>query len=270
MTIEKVILDPQNPEITLTCYIPFDSPENRTPLRKAMLVLPGGGYWGCSDREGEPIALAYLGYGYVSFVLGYSIQEKARHPKPLIDASLAMKYIRLNASRFHIDPEKIFAIGFSAGGHLCGMLGTAWKNEEVNNAIDIPYGWNRPAGVVLSYACLSYNAGPTDLYNYQLRTNNPTDEMKRSVSPADLVDQDSSPAFIWHTSDDNVVPVKNAIDMAAKLAEAGKKFELHIYPEGAHGISLADKRTEAGWGGCFINPHIAQWFSDSLKWMDTL
>ena len=76
-----------------------------------------------------------------------------------------------------------------------------------------------------------YDAGPTDLYNYQLRTNTPTDEMKRSVSPADMVDKDSSPMFIWHTSDDNVVPVKNAIDMAAKLAEAGKRFELHIYPK---------------------------------------
>ena len=93
----------------LTCYICDESPEMPDVVRDAMLVLPGGGYGACCDREGEPIVKKYLAAGMNAFCLRYSVGAKAGGFMPLVEASYAMKYIRENAKEFNIDPERIFA-----------------------------------------------------------------------------------------------------------------------------------------------------------------
>lgn len=89
-----------------------------------MLVVPGGGYQYCSDREGEPVALAYMAQGFNAFVLRYTADATTPIDKALQDGAAAMDYLRANAAELEIDPQQIAAVGFSAGGHLVASLGT--------------------------------------------------------------------------------------------------------------------------------------------------
>ena len=122
----------------------------------AILVIPGGGYGCvCADREGEPIALAFLARGYNAFVLHYSVGKDAPINCPLAEASAAMAYIRRNAESLGVNPEKVYAVGFSAGGHLCGSLGILWHRDEIIEKAGITYGENRPTAVVLQYPVIT-------------------------------------------------------------------------------------------------------------------
>ena len=159
--IEKVTLFEDKPNVTLTSYIAGTSGEMPfNDKRKAILVIPGGGYGFCSDREGEPIAHYYMAHGFNAFVLRYSVHTKetdATWPAPLIDASAAMKYIRDHAEEFHIDPDYVFVVGFSAGGHLAA---SSIVRQEVygaaNDAIDqMPH---VPNGAILCYPVISVDA----------------------------------------------------------------------------------------------------------------
>ena len=145
-------LRPDDPDVNLVCYsagtskeIPFNE------KRKAVLIIPGGGYSFCSDREAEPLAFSFLAKGFNTFVLFYSIKERSKWPSPLIDASLAVKFIKDNAEKYHVDPEYVFAIGFSAGGHLAGALATMWHEKTIYDNIDMPYGYNKVRGAILAY-----------------------------------------------------------------------------------------------------------------------
>lgn len=259
--INKVInLRDDDPDITLTTYVQDEGWKKRD----AILVIPGGGYSHiCSDREGEPIAMAFAARGVNAFVLKYSINEKAVFPRPLIDASLAMKHIKEHSDEYHIDPERVFCTGFSAGGHLAASLGTFWNIPELGELRGI----NRPCGMILCYAVLvsGDNAHKGSFYNI-LGTNTPTDEELSRWSIEKHIDDDTAPAFFVHTSNDPVVPVQNSLETAAAMAAQKKQFELHIYPDGPHGIALGDWQTGRG------DPRMddekeERWVSDAVYWM---
>lgn len=117
-------------------------------LRPAVLILPGGGYARTSAREAEQVALRFAASGYVPFVLDYSCAPSV-FPVALREAALAMRYIRENASAFEVNPQMVAALGFSAGGHLCGTLGTLFDCDEV---LDIGSArLLRPDALVLCY-----------------------------------------------------------------------------------------------------------------------
>ena len=254
----------------LVCYISDESPEMADVVRDAMLVLPGGGYVGTSDREAEPIVKRYLAAGMNVFCLRYSCGPLAAGFKPLVEASYAMKYIRERAKEFNI--KRVFAVGFSAGGHLCASLGTFWDAPWLLEKLgpDFPRGVNRPDGTILSYAVLSAVEG-SHRPSYQNITGkeDPTDEELRRYSVELHVGEQTAPAFIWATSDDGLVPVINSVLFAEKLARLGKKFELHIWPHGPHGISTAERETCSGIPD-MINEAVAQWIPLSVRWMREL
>ena len=131
MRFERKELIKGKENVWLDCYIADKISEKST--RKALLVIPGGGYAQvCSGREGEPIALAFMHHGFNAFVLNYSVGKgNATFPTPLIEASLAIKNIKDNAQDYGIDPEQVFATGFSAGGHLAASLGVFYDKPEV-------------------------------------------------------------------------------------------------------------------------------------------
>lgn len=275
MPYERIYLDKNDSSITLDVCTAELSREMDESKRPAMLVLPGGAYHMLSDREAEPIARQYFAAGFNTFVLRYSVNERALFPRPLAQASLAMKYIRENADKLNIDPKKVFAVGFSAGGHLAACLATMWKDKEVADFCGgLPYGINRPDGVILSYAVTAYSASREDEFIFDEITCGMGkkcvgDEQKNRWSPAEHVDRDSSPAFFWHTSDDPVVPIKNALYMAEKYAENAVKFEAHIYPHGPHGMALCNRETESG-NPEYLNPRISKWVGLSVEWMESL
>ena len=249
----------------------FEYLSDDVTAKPAMLVIPGGGYSVvCTEREGEPIALAYLALGYNAFVLHYSVGREASGERPLAQASEAVAYIRRNSKALSISEDMIFAVGFSAGGHLCGSLATVWKSENAVHAAGIKAGENRPDGVVLCYPVISGTEHPHKGSFVNLcGCENPTTRQLEYYSLERHVDKDSSPAFIIHTAEDELVPVENSLLMAQAYAKAGVTFELHVYPYGPHGLSLANDITSQGKSE-LIDSQYARWVNDSNIFLRSL
>lgn len=267
MIYKKIYLDENDKDVFLECFI---ADKVGDFVRNAILVIPGGGYGDvCSDREGEPIAMAFMPYGYNAFVLHYSVGKKP-FPKQLIEASAAMKHIKDNSQEYNVNPEKVFAVGFSAGGHLAASLGVFWNNPEIYKAISMPVGYNKPCGMMLIYPVISgKDFRHEGSFQNLLMKENPTEEELAEVSIENFADKTSSPAFIVHTSNDEAVPVRNSLALADKLAREGVKFELHIYPDAPHGIALGNKITDVGVEK-FNNPQIAKWVENAAAWAESL
>lgn len=232
MKIDELYIFPQDEKAHLVTYIRYNPIEMDNSPRRAMLICPGGGYQWTSDRENEPIALQFLARGYNVFVLKYSVAEMAKDLNPLHEIEIAIKHIRDNASDYNVDPDKVYVIGFSAGGHLALSSGTLLPKEA------------RPNGMILCYPVVTA-ACPTHmgtLFNF-CGTDTPTDEQKHLFSLDLHVDSDTPPAFIWHTENDDAVPVQNSKNLAEAMAKNGVKHELVLFPDGHHGLSLATSET---------------------------
>lgn len=264
MLFERIPLSAEDDEVYLESYIADSFGE--IP-RKALLVLPGGGYANvCSDREGEPIALAFMPHGYNAFVLHYTVGRKKTFPAQLIEVAKAIGHIRDNAERYHIDPAALFVVGFSAGGHLAASAGTLWKLPAVTEATGRPYGANKPTGVMLVYPVISA-AWHAKTYENLWCTDTPSEEQLAATSLEKHVDADSAPMFLVHTANDPVVNVGNTLVMARACAEAGIPFETHIYPYGPHGMALANAVTDGG-NAEWNDPAFAQWVEHAVLWAE--
>lgn len=266
MRFEKIPLSEGNAQVYLEAYIadpiqPF--------TRKALLVIPGGGYSKvCADREGEPIAMAFLPYGYNAFVLHYTVDRVHTFPTQLIEVAKAIKHIKDHAQEYNIDPENLFTVGFSAGGHLSACAGTMWKLDAVQQAVDMPYGYNKPKGTMLIYPVIS-GAYHNLSFKHLWATETPTPEQLAATSIENHVDADSAPAFILHTANDQVVNIGNALVAANAYANAGVPFELHVYPDAPHGVALGNAITSHG-HDYWEKPAIAEWVRLAAYWADTL
>ena len=267
MIFKKIQLDPDNKEVYLEAYI-CDKITSLT--RDAILVIPGGGYGEiCCEREGEPIAHSFIPYGYNAFILHYSVKNDGKvFPAQLIQASLAVKHIKDNAEEYGINPDRIFACGFSAGGHLCATLGTMWHNKAIYDAVDMPYGYNKPAGVMLIYPVIS-----SEYHTFSFQSLLGKEEFTKAegdlVSVDKHVDDKSSPAFILHTSTDKAVDVRNSLAIAKAYADKGLQFELHIYPDAPHGVALANKITKCD-NPKYDNASIAKWVENAVFWANSI
>lgn len=249
----------------LTVYAHNQSKEFCTGrLRPAMLVFPGGGYEMLSDRENECIATVYFAKGYNAFVLEYSLVPH-KYPTQLIESCMAMAYIRENAVLYNIDAEHVASIGFSAGGHVCGMLAVGWNRKEVFAALGERAKLCRPDAIVLSYAVVT-----SELNVRQASINNVSgndEEIAKLNSVEKFVTADTPPAFIWATADDDVVNYMNSILVAKAYGERKVPFELHIFESGSHGLSLATRETANCEGSPLINDPVSQWFGMALTWL---
>ena len=228
----------------------------------AILVIPGGGYEFVSAREGEMVAEKFVSLGYRCFVLTYTVNPLHMTPlktQPLADAARAIRMIRKNADSWHVDPNRIAAMGFSAGGHLACSLALhhadAPENDPELAAISA-----RPDAAVLCYPVITsgefaHMGSMRALLGFSHDT--PAEERRVSGTPmpgcvtaddelnyASLetqVTKDAPPAFLWHTMTDASVPVENSMRFAAALRSAGVPFALHLFSQGKHGLSLANE-----------------------------
>jgi len=242
----------------LTIYARDNSPEIDPGRRyPAVLILPGGGYSFCSDREAEPVALSFLSAGCTAAVLRYSV-EPARHPTQLHEAAAAMAHLRGHADDYHIDPACVFVCGFSAGGHLAAMLSCLWHETPQGELA-------RPTGMILCYPVISGGE-----YAHRGSFKNLTGgdvALTRALSIETHVDERTPPAFIWHTADDGAVPAMNSVLMAQALAAKGIPYALHIFPHGVHGLSMAEELTAPVGNAAMVNPQAAQWFPLAMEWI---
>ncbi len=255
-------------DATLSVYIPDNSPEIDIERRhKAVLICPGGGYSFTSDREAEPIALAFLAKGIAAFVLRYSVAP-AKYPTALLEASKAIWLIRENADKWHIDTNEIAICGFSAGGHLAANLGVQWNEKFISDELGMPEGANKPNKLILGYPVIlsdferSHEGSFKNLLGEGL-----AQEEYDKLSLDKLVGEHTPPAFLWHTFSDTCVPVDCSLEFALALRKNKVPFEMHIYPEGDHGSALCDVRTAGPQSPNVVLPHVANWIDHCTKWM---
>lgn len=249
---------------TLTAYLPAHFPEfGDQTLRKAVIICPGGGYAHVSEREGEPVALQLVAAGLAAFVLEYSVAP-AQYPTALTQLAEAVSYVRQNATAWYIDPQKILVAGFSAGGHLAASLGTMWHTELVEMGFD-PAGI-RPDGLILSYPVIS--AGTfAHQGSFENLLQSPEVAEWQAQSLEQLVTQQVPPVFIWHTVADQAVPVENSLLFVKALQQAQVPYECHLYPNGPHGLSLANSSTATANNPAVAN--VASWLELLKTWLDT-
>ena len=264
MINEKIYFDPTDNRVFLETYSVNDP---ATQPRDAILVIPGGGYSNVSEREGIYTALAFLGKGVNTFVLKYSVGEGAIYPRQLLDACRAFKYIKENAEKYHINPERIFALGYSAGGHLLGTLTTLHNVGE--KILGLPDDYLKIKGAIFCYPVVTA-FGPTHEGSFnnlsKKALNDYTEEEKTLLSVEKNVTPDSPPAFIWHTSEDKGVPINGSLKLCQAYYDAGIPVELHIYPHGPHGIALANEVSSSGRED-YVQPKAEAWVEEAFKWM---
>ena len=218
--------------LTVICRSPYV--EIKEKIRPAMLVIAGGGYGFVSEREAEPIAFHFLLQGYATFSLKYSVNTP--YPAPLLEAAMAMAFIRENAEKYGVDVKHVGAVGFSAGGHLTAMLATLFAEPCVKETLGKRAALARPDAVLLAYPVISAVEGVT--HEGTLNTISGGDKaLKSALSLETRVTKESSPAFIWHTVEDDCVPVENSLLLASAYRRCGVPFDLHIFECGWHGMS---------------------------------
>ena len=271
MKIKTLYMFPQDKEAHLIAYIRDISPEMRNDPRPTVLICPGGGYQWVSDRENEPVALQFLARGYNVFVLRYSVEKMASDLRPLCEAALAVKHIRENACEYNIDPNKVYVVGFSAGGHLACSLGVHWNHERIKETVNnIETDICRPNAMILCYPVITATCATHlgTLHNF-CGTENPSDELVNLFSLDLHVNSTTPQAYIWHTETDDTVPVQNSINLSIALENAEIKHELVLFPEGPHGLSIATHETS--YEIPEDNPHPAYVWIDSVdKWLKRL
>ncbi len=211
----------------------------------SVIIFTGGGYSHRAPHEAEPYALKLNDMGIWAFVVDYSVAPK-RHPAPFNDGVQAVRYVRTNAKRFGCDPGKIAVMGSSAGGHLAETLATMTNEND------------RPNAQILCYPV-------TDIESHRGSYENLLGEnidQKGTVTPTLNADENTPPAFIWHTSSDDIVDVKGTYRYATRLSELGVPVEMHIYPVGGHGLGLAN-----GLYGRANEPYVHRWIEDLERWL---
>lgn len=283
-------------DVTLTTYVIKDSMELLAgKKRPAIIICPGGAYIGCSDREGEAVALRFAAMGYHAFVLRYStymegkmgfpdpnkeleVKEHCIHPTPMREIGKAMLTLRERAEEWFLDVDRITLCGFSAGAHNCAMYSVYWDKSVIAEHFNVKPEMLRPAAAILGYGLSdyifmrNYPKGPMDKGLFDaanialMSTKEPDEETLREVSPALNVSENTPPTFLWATAEDTLVPVQHTLLMANALADKKIPFEVHVFEKGPHGLSLASQATAQARSQ--IYPDAAKWVNLAEAWLE--
>ncbi len=293
MKTEVIQLYEENKQVTLTTYLLDNAQGILGGERPAVLICPGGAYLNCSDREGEPVAIAFAAMGYHAFVLRYSVyglhgfsknlanleaKEESQYPQPMLDIAQAMVMIKERAQEWGVDEKRIVICGFSAGAHNCGMYATNWNNSIMTEHFDKDVQIFKPAACVLGYSLTDFlllkedssvNPMSRELFKGMsiafLGTSDAPNDKLEEVSPARNITQETPPMFLWATAKDDLVPVQHTLRMAHALADKKIPFEMHIFEEGAHGLSVATQASAESLSQ--INVDVSKWVGLADAWL---
>ena len=261
--------------------------------KPGLIICPGGAYMIHATRESEPVAIEFMEKGFQCFVLYYTvgldrehpereINREARYPRQALQLMEAMHLIRENAGQWQIDPEQIFVLGFSAGGHVAASLGVRWQDRQLTGQLSfVPReGELRPAGVVLAYPMLRLNS--QDFLNRQgseesrrqaallnrilFGREEPSREQEESVKLRRFISPQAAPFFIWNSADDPVVDGGGALDFVRDCLENQVPCEYHLFGRGGHGLSLNNRLTALEQEE--IDPAVSSWRDLAVSWME--
>ena len=232
----------------------------------AVVICPGGGYEYTSDREGEPVAMEYYHAGYHAFVVHYAVKEHAGNFQPLCQLAAVIAHIRKQAEEWNVQENKIAVCGFSAGGHLAAHYSNAYNSDAVREVFSES---KKPNFSVLCYPVISADESFAHRGSFiNLLGTYPEGDDVAKYSCDKMVSENTPPAFIWHTTEDQAVPVKNSLVYATALADNKVPFTLRIYPYGVHGLSTVDHLTLDDDKLDSKNALAHQWLDDLKAWMD--
>ncbi|WP_152286401.1 alpha/beta hydrolase [Flavicella marina] len=259
---EKTILWIENVQVpTLEVF----QPAERQRTEKAIVICPGGGYHGLAyDWEGTDMAKWYNTKGITAFVLKYRLPISSSvvvsHEAPLQDAQRAIRYVRLNAKKYGVDKNSIGIMGSSAGGHLASTLGSQYDKKNNFKETEIDTVSARPDFMVLLYPVITMKEAYTHMGSRKaLIGEKPNEELVEMFSNELQVTDKTPPTFIVHAQDDKAVPVENSLQFYKSLKEHNVPTEMHLYPNGGHGFSLAIGRG-----------HLQTWTIRLGEWLDEL
>ena len=229
----------------------------RHKVRPAVIVAPGGGYYYCCPREADPVGLQYFAMGYNVFILEYAILEEAKDYKPLRQLAETVCLVRQNAEAWHTDPHRVAVIGFSAGGNLVGTLATRYGDPALHLPEDC-----RPDAVLLGYPVITM--GEYTHLKTRENVSGGRPELYEAFSVEKHVSAAMPPVFLWHTVDDESVPVQNSLLLVTAMQKAGVPYECHLFAHGSHGSSVCNVEVERE------NPEAAAWMDLSKAWLNRL
>ena len=234
--------------------------------RPVILMCPGGGYEMTSDREAEPMAMQFLAMGYHVAILRYSVCP-VRYPAALLQVAESVLYLKEHADEYHIDPEKIVVQGCSAGGHLAANYGIARNSPFLTKRMGME---NDPeqlcvAGLLLCYPVITSGEKAHE-ESFRNLLGEQYEEKKEELSLENQVTPDTPPTFLWHTATDETVPVENSLYFFQACLQQGVSAELHIYPVGGHGLSLANEETCRA-NGIGVQKECQSWIGLAQTWL---
>jgi len=208
----------------------------------AVVVLPGGAYVGlAANLEGRQVADWFTGRGFQAFILQYRLSSHGYLlPIPLLDARRAVQTVRARAADYHIDPNRIVIIGFSAGGHLAALASTQFVAGNPNAEDPIERVSSRPDFAVLGYPWIGAISSDTSHLSYckLFKVMDQCEALRAAYSPDLFVSKDTPPTFWFHTFNDETVPVEQGLRYYEALVKAGVPAEAHIFANGPHGVGL--------------------------------
>lgn len=246
-------------EAKLSCFLNTTLRSIGRRYRTAMIVLPGGGYSKIQEREAEPVAIRYQGYGLQCFVLQYSVARSDCYIKALKQLGESIALIRKNSERWDIDPERIVLCGFSAGAHLAASLGCYWKQISEWLSVEV-----YPNALLLGYPVVTagkfcHRESVNNCLSQKFGVNEDVLSIEKNIG------EEMPPVFLWACAEDKEVSVQNALLLAEELSKKQIPYELHVFSGGGHGYSLGDEcsaRIEEQ-----INERYAGWVPLSLDWL---
>ena len=237
---------------TITAYMPRSLAQ---PVA-AVIVCPGGGYGAlASNHEGRQVANYLNSLGIAAFVLKYRLGPRYHHPVEIEDAQRALRTVRAKAADWHISPDRIGIIGFSAGGHLAMSASTRFDSGKPAATDPIDQVSSRPDFAILGYPVITFVEPWTHQGSKKnLLGDTPDPELAASLSGERAVTAQTPPTFLFHTNADTAVPAENSVHYYLALRKAGVKAEMHIFQRGPHGVGLGmDDFSLAEWPGLLAN-----------------
>jgi acetyl esterase/lipase len=220
----------------------------------AIVLCQGGGYSGHYEAQGEPFARWLSEHGACVFLLKYRLGSAGYHyPSQLNDVSRTVRLVRARAKEWGVNPTRVGAMGFSAGGHLVSSLCVSFDpgNPQADDPIERQS--CRPDFAILCYPVISMLVKPEQGSLHNLLGDKPSEDTLRMASSELNVRPDTPACFVWHTVEDTLVPPDHSILFATALLKAGVPCELHLYERGPHGTGLLGAN----------HP----WTNDLLHWM---